>query len=76
MQFIAGYHLQTLQIQMAVFLWNEQIRKAKIFLDTYDLNIKERELLPQMMADRLTSLISYMKNQAKNGNEDFQKNIA
>ncbi|MDO9593327.1 MAG: hypothetical protein Q7I98_09135, partial [Erysipelotrichaceae bacterium] len=36
---------------------------------------EERELLPQMMTDRLTSLISYMKNQAKNGNEDFQKNI-
>jgi hypothetical protein len=53
----------------------EQIRKAKLFLDTYGINCEERELLSKMMADHLANLVSYMKNQAENGNIDFQKNI-
>lgn len=53
----------------------EQIRKARLFLDTYGLKLNDRELIPQMMADRLTNLIRYMKIQAENGNQDFQKNI-
>lgn len=53
----------------------EQIRKAKLFLDSYELKFEERELLPKTMADRLANLVSYMKNQAENGNLDFQKNI-
>jgi hypothetical protein len=57
------------------FSLEEQIRKAKLFLDTYGLELKDRELLPQMMADRLMNLIRYMKIQAENGNQDFQKNI-
>lgn len=57
------------------FSLEEQIRKAKLFLDTYGTTLEERELLPQMMADRLINLVSYMKNQAAGGNHDFQKNI-
>jgi thiamine kinase-like enzyme len=53
----------------------EQIRKAKLFLDTYGIRIEERELLSKTMVDRLTNLVNYMKNQAENGNVDFQKNI-
>jgi hypothetical protein len=57
------------------FSLEEQIRKARLFLDTYGVKFDERDLLPQMMADRLTNLISYMKNQAEYGDVDFQKNI-
>jgi thiamine kinase-like enzyme len=57
------------------FSLEEQIRKMKLFLDTYGVNAEERELLPQTMVDRLTRLIDYMENQAENGNQDFQKNI-
>ena len=57
------------------FSLDDQIRRAKLFLDTYGIQIEEREILPQMMADRLTNLVSYMNNQAEKGNEDFQKNI-
>lgn len=57
------------------FSLEEQIRKAKLFLDTYDVKREDRELLPQMMADRLTHLVKHMKDQAEKGNEDFQKNI-
>lgn len=53
----------------------EQIRKTKLFLDTYGVKLEERKLLPKMMADRLISLVNYMKNKAERGNEDFQKNI-
>jgi aminoglycoside phosphotransferase (APT) family kinase protein len=57
------------------FSLEDQILKAKLFLDTYGVNAEERELLPQTMVDRLTSLVHYMKTQAENGNCDFQKNI-
>lgn len=57
------------------FSLEEQIRKTKLFLDIYGTKLEERELLPQMMADRLINLVSYMKNQAAEGNHDFQKNI-
>jgi thiamine kinase-like enzyme len=57
------------------FSLDEQIRKAKLFLDTYGVNHGERESLPQMMVERLTKLVSYMQSQAENGNEDFRKNI-
>lgn len=53
----------------------EQIRKSRLFLDTYGVKIENRELLPQMMSERLTRLVNYMRNQSDQGNEDFQKNI-
>lgn len=53
---------------------NEQIRKAKIFLDAYGASQEQREELPKMMAKRLTALVDFMTSQADSGNEDFAKN--
>ncbi|MBR3772528.1 MAG: aminoglycoside phosphotransferase family protein [Clostridium sp.] len=53
----------------------EQVRKAKVFLDAYEATLQERKALPDMMVKRLESLVSYMTGQAKEGNEDFEKNL-
>lgn len=54
---------------------NEQIRRLKIFVDTYNLTNNEREQLPNMIIERISSLVEYMRNEADSGNEDVQKNI-
>ncbi len=54
---------------------NEQIRRLKLFADAYDLTNSEREQLPNMMIERISSLVSYMRNEADSGNEDVKKNI-
>lgn len=54
---------------------NEQIRRLKLFVDNYDLMNCEREQLPNMIIDRISSLVAYMRNEADSGNEDVQKNI-
>lgn len=54
----------------------EQIRKIKVFVDAYGLDENSRKELPAMMIKRIKSLISYMKEQAGLGNEDFARNIA
>lgn len=53
----------------------EQIRRAKLFLDTYGVEPPERMSLPRMMVDRLSGLVSFMRNQAEIGNHDVQRNI-
>lgn len=53
----------------------EQICKAKVFMDAYGTSLQERVELPDMMVKRLESLLVYMTAQAKDGNEDFEKNL-
>ena len=53
----------------------EQIRRLKLFADTYDLKNHEREQLPNMIIQRISSLVAYMRSEADSGNEDVQKNI-
>lgn len=54
---------------------DEQITRTRIFLNAYGMPDRERQRLPEMMAERLNSLVGYMKGQAEAGNEDFAKNI-
>ena len=53
----------------------EQIRRLKLFADTYGLCADARKDLPKMMVERIQSLVSYMQREAENGNEDVLKNI-
>lgn len=53
----------------------EQVRKAKVFMDAYGASLQERQALPDMMVTRLESLLAYMQGQAQAGNEDFEKNL-
>ena len=53
----------------------EQIRRLKLFADAYDLKNNEREQLPNMIIQRINSLVAYMRNEADSGNEDVRKNI-
>ena len=52
-----------------------QIRRLKLFADTYGLSREDRLALPAMMITRLQSLVNFMLGQADDGNEDFRKNI-
>lgn len=53
----------------------QQLERLRLFLDTYDLSMAERERLPEAMINRLEQLVHFMQVQAENGNSDFQKNI-
>jgi hypothetical protein len=54
---------------------DEQIRKMKVFSDSYGLVAEQREELPAMMIKRLTALVEFMTAEADDGNEDFAKNL-
>jgi hypothetical protein len=54
---------------------DEQIRKTKVFLESYGLAVGQREELPAMMVKRLTALVEFMTAEADNGNCDYAKNI-
>ncbi len=54
---------------------HEQIRKTRLFLDTYGVSEKERILFTETLIRCLISLTDFMKSEAKNGNRDFQANI-
>jgi hypothetical protein len=54
---------------------DEQIRKMKIFIDSYGATAQHRRELPAMMVKRLTALVNYMMSQADDGNGDFAKNL-
>ena len=53
----------------------EQIRKIKLFLDTYGVEAEVRRSFVPVLIRRLTSLINYMRGEEINGNEDVQLNI-
>lgn len=53
-----------------------QIGRLKLFADAYGMSTPERRLLPEMMIARIESLVSYMREQAAQGNEDVIRNIA
>jgi hypothetical protein len=54
---------------------DEQIRKMKVFLDSYGATEKQREDLPAMMVKRLTALVDFMTAEVDGGNRDFAKNL-
>lgn len=53
----------------------ENMRKIKLFLATYEMIDKSKELLINVLIDRLQSLVNFMKSEALAGNMDFQKNM-
>lgn len=53
----------------------EQIRRLKLFADRYGMDNSSRRQLPEMMISRIQALVDYMRNEARSGNEDVQKNI-
>ena len=71
MQYIDGFRL----FHRKILNLNEQIRRLKLFVGTYDLKNNEREQLPNMIIERISSLVADMRNEADSGNEDVQKNI-
>ncbi|CAK1849067.1 Phosphotransferase [Vibrio crassostreae] len=54
---------------------SEQVTRAKLFCDSYGATELEREQLADVMVQRLQALVSFMCNEAENGNESFAENI-
>jgi Ser/Thr protein kinase RdoA (MazF antagonist) len=54
---------------------SEQIKRAKIFCDSYRASVAMREDLVEMMATRLQSLVDYMCQQASAGDKQFTNNL-
>lgn len=54
---------------------SEIIRKIRLFLDAYGLSNDVKNMVLPTLIKRLEALVSFMKNEAENGNEDFQRNI-
>ncbi len=54
---------------------DEQITRARIFCDAYGLSNQEREEMPEMIVQRLQSLVDYMLEQAEKGNQTMVLNI-
>ncbi|EGR0411584.1 aminoglycoside phosphotransferase family protein [Vibrio cholerae] len=53
----------------------EQVARAKLFCDSYGATDLEREQLADAMVQRLQALVSFMCNEAENGNKLFAENI-
>ncbi len=53
----------------------EQVARAKLFCDSYGATESEREQLADVMVQRLQALVTFMRNEAENGNESFAENI-
>ncbi|CAE6932476.1 hypothetical protein ACOMICROBIO_GDFFDHBD_02692 [Vibrio sp. B1REV9] len=53
----------------------EQIRRAKLFCDSYGCSRLDREELVEVMTLRLTALVNYMRTMATKGDASFQANM-
>ncbi|SIO95409.1 aminoglycoside phosphotransferase family protein [Vibrio spartinae] len=53
----------------------EQVARAKLFCDSYGATDLEREQLADAMVMRLQALVSFMRQEAKSGDESFAENI-
>lgn len=53
----------------------EQIRRTKLFLDTYGVNTEDRHTFVEVLLKRLERLTEFMIQEAGSGNDDFQHHI-
>ncbi len=53
----------------------DQIRRAKLFLDSYGASVEHRKSFVSVVTDRLHCVVNHMKAEAKNGNVKFQQDI-
>lgn len=54
---------------------HDQIRRTKLFMDTYEVTNIKRNAFVAILISRLKSLIDFMVSEANNGNDDFKLNI-
>lgn len=53
----------------------EQTKRARLFCDSYALSLEERINLPELIIERLHSLIDFMFDRAGCGDQNFKDNI-
>lgn len=54
---------------------HDQIDRARIFLDAYDLPAKQRRVLPDMLVERLQALVRFMEGEAARGVEKYRRDL-
>ncbi|MQB43988.1 aminoglycoside phosphotransferase family protein [Rhizobium sp. ICMP 5592] len=54
---------------------DEQIRRARIFLDAYGFEAKRRPALPDMIIERLNALVGFMESEAARGVEKYGSDL-
>lgn len=54
---------------------NQQIERAKLFLGAYDMKLKSRGGIANLLVERLNMLIDFMFNQAKAGDIKYIEHI-
>lgn len=54
---------------------DDQIRRARILVDAYELSIVERRSLPEIIIARLEALLAFMEREASRGVERYRRNI-
>ncbi len=53
----------------------DQIRRARIFVDAYGMSIADRRLVPETIVVRLEALLAFMEQQASLGLERYRQNL-
>ncbi|EAR08607.1 phosphotransferase enzyme family protein [Reinekea blandensis] len=54
---------------------NEQLHRARLFCDGYGASNELRRQLPEVMIDRVTSLVDFMHQEADRGDEKFIRDL-
>lgn len=54
---------------------DEQVRRARVFVDAYELPAAERRALPDVIIARLEALLTFMEREAARGIERYRRNL-
>lgn len=54
---------------------DQQIRRARIFADSYGMSLAERLALPDTVIERLGALLAFMEQEAARGAERYRRNL-
>lgn len=52
------------------------VRRVAVLADAYGLGVRERETLPEVMAERLRHLVAHIREQAAAGHPGFSRHVA
>ncbi|MBB6482902.1 aminoglycoside phosphotransferase family protein [Rhizobium lusitanum] len=54
---------------------DDQIRRARMFVDAYGMSIDARHLIPETIVARLEALLAFMEHEASRGVERYRRNL-
>ncbi len=54
---------------------DDQIRRARIFADAYEMSVADRRVVPETIVARLEALLAFMEHEASRGIERYCRNL-